>query len=215
MARFLVGIDLGTTNMPCLISICRSLPRRAGRYQVVSRSAAGQRGRVQGSTAAAVVSLFAGSRSAPGVCRVAMGCGADLRGRRIRRNHGGKVPGRLVSSAKSWLCHPGVDRSAPLLPWSRAARRAAHVARRGLRALSAAPGRSLEFRHGQGSARRSQLEKQDGRADRAGVFRRCGPHSDGRGGAPRPAWKMSCSSRNRRRRFTAGWRPILRPRPRP
>ena len=34
------------------------------------------------------------------------------------RNHGGRVPGRLVSSAKSWLCHSGVDRSAALLPWS-------------------------------------------------------------------------------------------------
>src|SRR5207302_9199556 len=34
------------------------------------------------------------------------------------RNHGAKVPGRLVTSAKSWLCHAGVDRAAPLLPWS-------------------------------------------------------------------------------------------------
>ena len=34
------------------------------------------------------------------------------------RNHGARVPGRLVTSAKSWLCHAGVDRSAPLLPWS-------------------------------------------------------------------------------------------------
>jgi hypothetical protein len=34
------------------------------------------------------------------------------------RNHGSKVPGRLVTSAKSWLCHPGVDRSSALLPWS-------------------------------------------------------------------------------------------------
>jgi len=34
------------------------------------------------------------------------------------RNHGAKVPGRLATSAKSWLCHAGVDRSAPLLPWS-------------------------------------------------------------------------------------------------
>src|SRR5262249_52761449 len=31
---------------------------------------------------------------------------------------GARVPGRLVPSAKSWLCHAGVDRSAPLLPWS-------------------------------------------------------------------------------------------------
>lgn len=33
------------------------------------------------------------------------------------RTHGSKVPTRLVSSAKSWLCHSGVDRSSPLLPW--------------------------------------------------------------------------------------------------
>ncbi|WP_163787492.1 Hsp70 family protein, partial [Myxococcus vastator] len=33
------------------------------------------------------------------------------------RTHGAKVPTRLVSSAKSWLSHPGVDRRAALLPW--------------------------------------------------------------------------------------------------
>ena len=27
------------------------------------------------------------------------------------------MPSRLVSSAKSWLCHPGVDREADILPW--------------------------------------------------------------------------------------------------
>ncbi|NNB91640.1 Hsp70 family protein [Corallococcus exiguus] len=33
------------------------------------------------------------------------------------RSHGAKVPTRLVSSAKSWLSHPGVDRRSALLPW--------------------------------------------------------------------------------------------------
>ncbi len=33
------------------------------------------------------------------------------------RRHGLKVPSRLVSSAKSWLSHPGVDRTSTLLPW--------------------------------------------------------------------------------------------------
>lgn len=33
------------------------------------------------------------------------------------RDLGGKVDGRLVASAKSWLCHSGVDRTAPILPW--------------------------------------------------------------------------------------------------
>ncbi|MCP3869772.1 MAG: hsp70 family protein [Gammaproteobacteria bacterium] len=30
---------------------------------------------------------------------------------------GSQVPGRLVASAKSWLSHPTADRSAPILPW--------------------------------------------------------------------------------------------------
>ncbi len=34
----------------------------------------------------------------------------------LARNLGGHTPIRLVSSAKSWLCHPGVDRKAPILP---------------------------------------------------------------------------------------------------
>ncbi len=35
----------------------------------------------------------------------------------LARDHGAKVPGRLVSSAKSWLCHDKVDRNARILPW--------------------------------------------------------------------------------------------------
>lgn len=33
------------------------------------------------------------------------------------RERGAEIPNRLVASAKSWLCHPGVDRTAPILPW--------------------------------------------------------------------------------------------------
>ena len=33
------------------------------------------------------------------------------------RDHGSKIPSRLVSSAKSWLCNPKVDREAKILPW--------------------------------------------------------------------------------------------------
>jgi len=36
---------------------------------------------------------------------------------RYAQDLGAQVPGRLVSSAKSWLSHAGVDRSAPILPW--------------------------------------------------------------------------------------------------
>ena len=33
------------------------------------------------------------------------------------RDHGSKAPARMIASAKSWLCHSGVDRTAEILPW--------------------------------------------------------------------------------------------------
>lgn len=36
------------------------------------------------------------------------------------REHGGKNPSRMVVSAKSWLCHGGVDRTVALMPWQAA-----------------------------------------------------------------------------------------------
>ncbi|MCI0536634.1 MAG: Hsp70 family protein, partial [Verrucomicrobiales bacterium] len=39
----------------------------------------------------------------------------------LARDHGASVPGRLIVSAKSWLSHSGVDRTANLLPWHGAA----------------------------------------------------------------------------------------------
>lgn len=38
----------------------------------------------------------------------------------LARALGARVPGRLVTSAKSWLSHPSVDRTAPILPWGTA-----------------------------------------------------------------------------------------------
>jgi len=33
------------------------------------------------------------------------------------RQRGAEIPNRLVSSSKSWLCHSGIDRTKPVLPW--------------------------------------------------------------------------------------------------
>ncbi len=35
----------------------------------------------------------------------------------LARDRGLEIPGRQISSAKSWLCHSGVDRTAAFLPW--------------------------------------------------------------------------------------------------
>ncbi|MBF0317229.1 MAG: hsp70 family protein [Nitrospirae bacterium] len=37
----------------------------------------------------------------------------------LARERGAKIPGNLVCSAKSWLCHNRVQRRAPILPWGR------------------------------------------------------------------------------------------------
>ena len=33
------------------------------------------------------------------------------------RDRGAEIPMRMIASAKSWLCHTGVDRNKPILPW--------------------------------------------------------------------------------------------------
>ena len=33
------------------------------------------------------------------------------------RDQGARVPHRMVTSSKSWLCHPGIDRRSAVLPW--------------------------------------------------------------------------------------------------
>jgi molecular chaperone DnaK (HSP70) len=38
----------------------------------------------------------------------------------LARSQGARVPARMIASAKSWLCHPAVDRQAAILPWGQA-----------------------------------------------------------------------------------------------
>lgn len=111
-ARYLVGIDLGTTHT---VVACADLGEAApvaaavGVRQLVGPSEQGER------------VLLASSLYAPTEAERAL-LPADLRGEPFvvgewAKRRGAEVPGRLVSSAKSWLCHPGVDRQGAILPW--------------------------------------------------------------------------------------------------
>jgi hypothetical protein len=119
MPRFLVGIDLGTTNTA--VAYVDTAAKAAGgpqlrTFNVPQVVAAGQ---VQEHP------LLPSFLYLPGPHDLAPGS-IDLPWRKnppdtvglFARNHGAKVPGRQVTSAKSWLSHPGVDRTAPLLPWA-------------------------------------------------------------------------------------------------
>lgn len=119
MSRYLVGIDLGTTNTA--VAYVDTAAKAAGgpqlhTFHVPQVVAAGQ---VQN------LPLLPSFLYLPGPHDLAPGA-IDLPWRKnpndtvgvFARNHGAKVPGRQVTSAKSWLSHPGVDRTAPLLPWA-------------------------------------------------------------------------------------------------
>src|SRR5262245_16022771 len=120
MPRYLIGIDLGTTNSALAYVDLQRRPRD-GRPQV-------QTFNVPQLVAPAEVAprvLLPSFLYLPGPHDLTPGATAlpwdqqrPYAVGEFARNHGARVPGRLVTSAKSWLCHAGVDRSAALLPWS-------------------------------------------------------------------------------------------------
>src|SRR3954465_1223055 len=120
MSRFLVGIDLGTTNSALAYIDLQNRPKVGNlglkTYPIPQLVAPGTMGDRSLLPSFLYVpgqhDLPPGSVALPWDPNVTYAVGE------FARNHGAKVPGRLVSSAKSWLCHPGVDRTAPLLPWT-------------------------------------------------------------------------------------------------
>ena len=118
MPRYLVGIDLGTTNSALAFVDLQAKAKGGVKLQsfpIVQLVGVGR------TEAQPLLPSFLyrptafdfpeGSTALPWDKSA-----VDVVGR-FAREHGAKVPGRLVSSAKSWLCHTGVDRTAPLLPW--------------------------------------------------------------------------------------------------
>ena len=115
---WLVGIDLGTTNT--VLAYGRNGPGGIELFQIDQLVAPGE---VAGAPLLPSMryhpgpdELAPGALQLPwqqpdvaGVERVALG--------RLARVLGAATPGRLVTSAKSWLSHDGVDRMAPILPW--------------------------------------------------------------------------------------------------
>ncbi|MBX9831942.1 MAG: Hsp70 family protein, partial [Burkholderiaceae bacterium] len=118
-ARHVVGIDLGTSH-----TVVAHAPLDGSAaialLAIPQRTAAGE---VQAQPLlpsvryqAAVGELSADALAQPWPAMGATDDAPALVGR-YARDLGALVPGRSVTSAKSWLSHPGVDRSAPILPW--------------------------------------------------------------------------------------------------
>ncbi|MEM7151839.1 MAG: Hsp70 family protein [Myxococcota bacterium] len=108
-----IGIDLGTTN--CALSFTDSAsepPRPLPIPQVLAPGEVGPRPLMP-----SFLYFPAPGQFAPGSLALSWVPGArDVVGT-FARSQGATTPGRLVSSAKSWLSHAGVDRSGEILPW--------------------------------------------------------------------------------------------------
>ncbi len=122
MKKYIVGIDLGTTNT---VVAYADLTQQAGldRIKLLQIDQLVAPGQVKASALLPSVRYHgAPGEFAPGQCDLpwmqdAAEDGAALVIGQLARKLGAQVPGRLVVSAKSWLSHASVDRLAPILPW--------------------------------------------------------------------------------------------------
>ncbi|HEV3165685.1 MAG TPA: Hsp70 family protein, partial [Isosphaeraceae bacterium] len=121
-SRYIVGIDLGTTN--CAVAYVdtkgRERPSADIRlFEVPQLVAAGE------TAPRPMLPSFLylpGAHELPaGASSLPWKADADQIVGEFARIQGARVPMHLVSSAKSWLCHAGVDREAEILPWGGAA----------------------------------------------------------------------------------------------
>jgi molecular chaperone DnaK (HSP70) len=119
MSRYVVGIDLGTTNSALAYAEVQADGDASPTIhampipQVVGVNDVGDR-----PVLPSFLYLPSAKEFAAGAIDLPWSTGAVRVVGTFARDHGGKVPGRLVGSAKSWLSHAGVDRKSPILPWA-------------------------------------------------------------------------------------------------
>lgn len=129
-SRYIVGIDLGTTNCAVAYVDTKGRERPAADLRLFEIPQLVAPGETQSRTMLPSFLYLPGGHELPtGATRLPWNEDADRIVGEFARSQGAKVPGHLVTSAKSWLCNPGVDREAEILPWGspREARRVSPV----------------------------------------------------------------------------------------
>ncbi len=115
-SRFVIGIDLGTTNcaLAYVDTSAQGDPHPVLMHvpQVINPGTVEERPLLP-----SFLYLPKAGEVPAGSLKLPWDSGRDFAVGEYARKQGSQVETRLVSSAKSWLCHSGVDRKSPILPW--------------------------------------------------------------------------------------------------
>lgn len=114
-SRYCIGIDLGTTNTAVAYVDTKSADLRVRIFpvpQLVAPAELGDRRQLP-----SFLYLASEHDLSPDETALPWDDRRRLVVGELARDQGARVPGRMIASAKSWLCHGAVDRAAPILPW--------------------------------------------------------------------------------------------------
>ncbi|QCU31749.1 Hsp70 family protein [Burkholderia pseudomallei] len=116
-ARYSIGIDLGTTHCALSYVDLAASDGEKTSLRVLPIAQLTAPGAIDApNLLPSFLYLPHPSELAPGELALPWAAERDFAVGELARNRGAGTPIRLVSSAKSWLCHPGVDRRAGILP---------------------------------------------------------------------------------------------------
>ncbi|ABC35625.1 hsp70 family protein [Burkholderia thailandensis USAMRU Malaysia  len=115
--RYSIGIDLGTTHCALSYVDLAASDGERTRLDVLPIAQLTAPGAIESpNLLPSFLYLPHPSELAPGELALPWAAERDFAVGELARSRGAGTPIRLVSSAKSWLCHPGVDRRAGILP---------------------------------------------------------------------------------------------------
>ena len=119
-SRYVVGIDLGTTNSAVAYADTSQAQWKVAKFPLAQFTAPAQVEELD--TLPSFHYEGAAGEFDPAATRLPWNQRAEkyLIGQ-LARDQGQVTQGRLIASAKSWLCHSGIDRTAKVLPWRGAA----------------------------------------------------------------------------------------------
>jgi molecular chaperone DnaK (HSP70) len=116
--KYIVGIDLGTTNTVLAYTEAQAPEHGAPEIRVFAVPQLVAPGELQPQPLLPSFLYLPGPHDAPeGSLALPWQAEPESVAGEFARRRGAEIPNRLVASAKSWLSHGGIDRSADILPW--------------------------------------------------------------------------------------------------